>query len=333
MAGETIESEPEATPRLPLDRLPVETETLLGVATILPVILLYLIISIIPVLFAVYASFHQVPLLDPQWTWVGLDNYAEVLSGLPALVEALGTKGTSTLAEAGFWRSLVRGVLFMVGSTLLQLVVGLWMALTLNRIERVQKLATAVVFTAYLVPTVVIALLAVFMFDTFYGVFHVMGSEWLSLWGSNTFALGQKGLAMPIVVLVGSWKFSVFITIFTLAQLRAIPERFYEAARVVGANKWEMFRDVTLPRIQGVILVAVLLRSIFMFNKFDLIWILTQGGPGYATTTLPVLAYREAFEASNYGVANAMAAVMFVFLALGAVGYFKAFNPSDEVET
>lgn len=333
MAGETIEREPDATPRLSLDRLPVETETLLGIATILPVIVLYLIISIIPVFFAIYASFHQIPLLNPEWTWIGLENYREVLSGLPALVDALSTQGLSTLAQSGFWRSLVRGVLFMVGSTLLQLVVGLWMALTLNRIARFQKLATAVVFTAYLVPTVVISLLAVFMFDTFYGVFHVMGSEWFSIWGENTFALGQKGLAMPIVVLVGSWKFSVFITIFTLAQLRAIPERFYEAARVVGANKWEMFRDVTLPRIQGVILVAVLLRSIFMFNKFDLIWILTQGGPGYATTTLPVLAYREAFEASNYGSANAMAVVMFIFLAIGAIGYFKSFNPSDEVET
>jgi multiple sugar transport system permease protein len=331
VASETLEG--GETPGLSLDRLPVSSETLLGIATILPVILLYLVISIIPVGFAVWASFHEIPLLNPQWTWVGLGNYAEVLGSLPAFVDALSTEGLSALSQGGFWESLVRGVLFMVGSTLVQLVVGLWMALTLNRIAHGQRIITAVVFTSYLIPTIVVTLLALFMFDTFYGVFHVIGSEWLSIWGPNDFALGQKDLAMPLVVLIGSWKFSVFITIFTLAQLRSIPERFYEAAKVCGANKWEMFRDVTLPRIQGVILVAVLLRSIFMFNKFDLIWTLTQGGPGYATTTLPVLAYREAFEASNYGVSNAMAVVMFLFLALGGITYFKMFNPGDEVET
>jgi multiple sugar transport system permease protein len=331
MAGETIET--GERPRLSLDRLPVNGETLLGVATILPVVLLYLVISIIPVGFAVWASFHEIPLLDPQWRWVGLGNYAEVLGGLPALVNTLSNEGLSSLIQGGFWASLVRGVMFMIGSTLVQLVIGLWMALTLNRLAHGQRIVTAVVFTSYLIPTIVVTLLALYMFDTFYGIFHVMGSEWLGIWGTNDFALGRKDLAMPLVIIIGSWKFSVFITIFTLAQLRSIPERFYEAAKVCGANKWEMFRDVTLPRIQGVILVAILLRSIFMFNKFDLIWTLTQGGPGYATTTLPVLAYREAFEASNYGVSNAIAVVMFLFLAAGGIAYFKMFNPSDEVET
>jgi multiple sugar transport system permease protein len=315
MAGETVERESARRPSLPLDRLPVDRETLAGIGTILPVIALYTIISIIPVGFAVWASLHEIPLLNPEWTWVGIGNYGEVFQ------------------VDRFWGSLGRGVVFMVGSTLLQLVVGLWMAMTLNRLATGQKIITAVVFTAYLIPTVVVSLLALFMFDTFFGVFHEVGANWLGLWGANEFALGQRDLAMPILILIGSWKFSVFITIFALAQLRSIPERFYEAAKVCGANRWEMFRDVTLPRIQGVILVAVLLRSIFMFNKFDLIWILTQGGPGYATTTLPVLAYREAFEASNYGLANAMAVVMFLFLAVGGIAYFKLFNPSDEVET
>jgi multiple sugar transport system permease protein len=331
VASETLEG--GEAPRLSLDNLPVSSETLLGIATILPVILLYLVISIIPVGFAVWASFHEIPLLNPEWEWVGLGNYVAVLGSVSGFIDALSVEGLSALSKGGFWESLVRGVLFMVGSTLLQLVVGLWMALTLNRIAHGQRIITAVVFTSYLIPTIVVTLLALFMFDTFYGVFHMMGSDWLGIWGTNDFALGQKDLAMPLVVLIGSWKFSVFITIFTLAQLRSIPERFYEAAKVCGANKWEMFRDVTLPRIQGVILVAVLLRSIFMFNKFDLIWTLTQGGPGYATTTLPVLAYREAFEASNYGVSNAMAVVMFLFLALGGITYFRMFNPGDEVET
>ncbi|MFC7175874.1 carbohydrate ABC transporter permease [Halosegnis marinus] len=207
----------------------MDSETLLGIGSVLPVILLYLVVSIIPVGFAVYASLHEIPLLNPNWTWIGLENYGRVFE------------------VDRFWGSLGRGVIFMVGSTVLQLVVGLWMAMTLNRIRRGQKIITAVVFTAYLIPTIVVTLMTLFMLNTQYGVLHMIGSEWLGIWEPTEFALGQNDLAMPIVVLVGTWKFSVFITIFTLAQLRSIPQRFYEAAKVCGANKWEMFRDVTLP--------------------------------------------------------------------------------------
>ena len=315
MASETIEPEETGGILVSLERFPVDRETLTGVGTILPVIVLYFLIAILPVSFAIWASLHDILLLNPNWEWAGLSNYSEVF--------AIGR----------FWTSLWRGVVYMVGSTLIQLVVGLWLALALNRITRGQKALTAIVFLAYLIPTIVVALVAQYMFGTFGGVLHMMGSEWLGLWGTNEYALGSQTWAMPILVLIGSWKWSVFITIFALAQLRAIPDRFYEAAQVCGANRIQMFRDITLPRIQGVILVAVLLRSIFMFNKFDIIWILTQGGPGYATTTLPILAYREAFVGGNYGLGNALAVVMFLFLALGAVAYFKTFNPSEEVET
>jgi multiple sugar transport system permease protein len=207
------------------------------------------------------------------------------------------------------------------------------MALVLNRITRGQKLLTAVVFTAYLIPTIIVSLVALRMFDPAGGLLQAVGSDFLGLWSQNQAPLGSRTWAMPLLILIGTWKFSVFITIFTLAQLRAIPARFYEAAKICGANRLQMFRDITLPRIAGVILVAVLLRSIFMFNKFDIIWQLTRGGPGDATTTLPILAYRTVYSAQNYGLANALAVVMFLFLFVGAAAYFMAFNPSEEAET
>lgn len=315
MASETVEPEDTTGFVIPTRGFLLDREAIQGIVTVIPVIFLYLIIAILPVLFAVYASLHRIPLTNPEWTWVGAQNYFEVFT-IPR-----------------FWGALWRGVVFMVGSTLFQLVVGLWMALALNRLMRTQKILTAIVFMAYLVPTVVVSLVALFMLDTFVGVLHIAGAEWLGLWGIQEYALGSQTWAMPLVILIGSWKFSVFITIFALAQLRSIPDRFYEAAQVAGANRWQMFRDITFPRIKGVILVAVLLRSIFMFNKFDLIWLLTQGGPGYATTTLPILAYRETFIGSQYGLGNALAIVMFLFLAAGAIVYFKAFQPSREVET
>jgi multiple sugar transport system permease protein len=315
MAGETGERTYPRRPTVPWDRLPIDRETVVGIGTILPVFVLYLLIAALPIAFAVWASLHSVHTLNPNWQWAGLENYVEVFQ----------------IGE--FWGSMWRGVVYMVGSTLIQLAVGLWMALVLNRITRGQKLLTAVVFTAYLIPTIIVSLVALRMFDPAGGVLQAIGAEFFGLWGAQQAPLSARQWAMPLLVLVGSWKFAVFITIFTLAQLRAIPSRFYEAAKVCGANRFQMFRDITLPRIMGVILVAVLLRSIFMFNKFDIIWQLTSGGPGTATTTLPVLAYETVYQAYNYGLANALAVVMFLFLLAAAIVYFLAFNPSEEVET
>lgn len=292
-----------------------DSDAVKAFATVIPVLLLYLIISVVPILFAVYASLHFAPMTNPNWTFVGIENYVDIVS------------------LDRFWASLWRGVVFMVGSTVVQVTVGLWLALTLNAITRGQKYLTAIVFTAYLIPTVAVVLFGLFAFNQSFGLFHTIGAEWLGLWGARDYVLGSTTWAMPLVVLIGSWKFSVFITIFVLAQLRSIPARFYEAARICGANRWRMFVDITFPRIKGIIATVVLLRGVFMFNKFDLIWMLTQGGPGYATTTLPVLAYRQTFQGNAYGMGNALAVVMFLFLAGGAILYFQLVNPSEEVET
>jgi len=281
---------------------------------VLPVIILYLIISIIPAVFAVYASLHFIPLMSPTWTFVGIENYISVFK----------------LDQ--FWGSLWRGLIFMVGSTIIQVSVGLWLAFTLNDISIGQKYLTSIVFTAYLIPTVVVSLVALFLFDQSFGLFHMIGSEWFNLWDSTNYILGSNTWAMPLVILIGSWKFSIFVTIFALAQLRSIPSRFYEAARICGANRWQMFRDITFPRLKGIILTVILLRGVFMFNKFDLIWMLTEGGPGYATTTLPLLAYQETFQGGSYGLGNALAVMMFLILALSAILYFKAASPSQEAE-
>lgn len=283
-----------------------------GGLAVLPVFLLYLIIALIPIAFAIIASFHAIPLTSPTWTFVGIENYVNVVQ------------------IDRFWASLWRGVIFMTGSTLLQTAVGIWMALVLNRGLRGEKVLSTLVFTAYLTPTIIVTLVGLFLFDPFVGLLHTIGLE-LNFWEGYVF--GSQTWAMPMVILIGSWKFSSFITLFALAQLRSIPDRFYEAAKMAGATTWEMFRDITYPRIRGALLVAVMLRGIFMFNKYDLIWQLTQGGPGYATTTLPILAYRETFQGSAYGFGNAIAVVMFLTLAIGGVAYLLALNPSEEVET
>lgn len=290
----------------------VTPEDLWGWLTIVPVLVLYTIIALIPIGFAVVASFHTIPLLNPQWEFVGLQNYWEVFQ------------------IDRFWGSMWRGIVFMVGSTIVQLIVGVWMALVINKLARGSRILSTLVFTSYLIPTIIVMMMFLFMLDPYDGVLHGVGAS-VGLWSDYIF--GNTRLAMPAVVFVSSWKFAAFVTLFTLAQLQSIPDRFYEAAKVCGATSWEMFRDITLPRIYGALLVVVFLRAIFMFNKYDVIWQLTQGGPGYATTTMPILAYRETFGLGAYGRGNAIAIVMFLFLLAGGIVYLRHLNPSEEVET
>lgn len=296
-----------------IGRFEITPDDFWGWLTILPVLLLYTVIAILPIAFAIYASLHNVPLYSQQWTFVGLENYTEVFQ------------------IDRFWGSMWRGAVFMIGSTAIQLVVGVWMALVINKLSRGSRILSTFVFTSYLIPTIIVTLVFLFMLDPYDGVLHMIGADRLGLWEGNL--MGNSGLAMTAVVVISSWKFAAFVTLFTLAQLQAIPDRFYEAAKVCGATTWEMFRDITVPRIWGAILVVIFLRAVFMFNKYDIIYQLTQGGPGSATTTMPILAYRETFNTGAYGMGNAIAIVMFLFLMVGGIIYLSVLNPSEEVET
>lgn len=295
-----------------IGRVEITSEDFWGWLTILPVVILYTIIALIPIGFAFVASLHNVPLLNPQWEFVGVENYVNVFQ------------------IDRFWGSMWRGVVFMVGSTIIQMSVGVWMALVINKITRGSRILSTLVFTSYLIPTIIVTLMFLFMLDPYDGVLHAAGVR-LGLW--DGFLLGNTSLSMGAVIVISSWKFSAFVTLFTLAQLQSIPDRFYEAAKVCGATTWEMFRDITLPRIYGAILVVIFLRAIFMFNKYDIIYQLTQGGPGTSTQTMPILAYRETFNTGAYGMGNTIAIVMFLFLLATGVIYLKYMNPSQEVQT
>jgi multiple sugar transport system permease protein len=136
---------------------------------------------------------------------------------------------------------------------------------------------------------------------------------------------------MLAIVLTNSWKFTIFVTIMVLARLQSIPEGFYEAAQMAGASRIQMFRDITFPNIKNVILIVLFLRGIWMFNKFDIIWILTAGGPGDATTTAPIFAYELGFLSRDLGGAAATSVILFVFLAIIGILYFIVLKPSEAV--
>jgi len=152
MSGDTFKKEQYKKSRSLWRSTRLQSDAVKSFISVLPVIILYLIISIIPAVFAVYASLHFIPLMSPTWTFVGIENYISVFE----------------LDQ--FWGSLWRGLIFMVGSTIIQVSVGLWLAFTLNDISIGQKYLTSIVFTAYLIPTVVVSLVALFLFDQSFGL-------------------------------------------------------------------------------------------------------------------------------------------------------------------
>jgi len=285
-------------------------DSVIGYSSMIPTLLILFVAVFIPVIYAITASVHEIHALNPEWTWTGGGNYLAILG------------------NSAFYNALKNGIVYTFGSVLFQLSVGIGVALLLDSIR--SRLLTAFSLSLYLIPSAVITLVARDMFREQVGIFwKILNEIGVISVGFNFWADGAT--AMLMVIVVGSYKFSIFVTLMVLARLQSIPDSYYEAAKINGATTIQVFRDVTWPSIKGVVAIVVLLRGIWMFNNFDVIWILTSGGPGKATTTLPILAFRTMFEDLAYGLSSAIAVVMFVILIVGGVVYFKFFSPEKEV--
>ncbi len=277
-----------------------------------PALALFILIALLPMVWAFNLSLYEVSTLSPIWEWTGPGRLVDIV--------------TSSGFQIAFGRSLVFGF----GSVAFQLIAGVGLALLVNKEFKGAVLARALALLPYLVPAVVIGMVGQFMLNAQYGIINLLLLR-VGVLDNPVAFLGLPETAMVTVMIVGSWKFAVFVTLLTLARLQSIPEHFYEGATMCGANAYQKFRDITLPRIKNVILIAALLRTLWMFNKFDIIYIMTRGGPGESTTTIPLLAYEIAFNQYNLGEAAGIAALMFVFLAAWSVLYFRVAEPEQEV--
>jgi multiple sugar transport system permease protein len=180
----------------------------------------------------------------------------------------------------------------------------------------------------YFVSTVVAVLVWRWLFNDLYGILnHLLMMSGLTDMPVDW--LGSMPNALISVILVGAWKFFPFVVIATLARLQTIPDALYEAARIDGAGPVARFLDVTLPQLREVLLVVVLLRAIWDFKEFDLIWLLTGGGPVTSTQTLPLLVYQEAFALNRMGMASAYAVAMMAVMLVFMIAYLRRSGRSD----
>ncbi len=267
-----------------------------------------LILIVGPALYAISLSFYEQQSLTADPIWVGLSNYAAVLG------------------SAEFWNALGNGFFYAGVAILLQVVLGIGFALLLHQSFRGRTLLRGVAFLPYLLPTVVAVLTFKWMIDGSLGIVTILVDD-LGL--PPIYWFETESAAMMSVILVSVWLWTPFVTTTFLAGLQTVPVQLYEAARVDGAGPIRRFFHVTLPMLRPILTVIILLRGVWMFNKFDIIWLTTGGGPLGATEHLPVLAYRQAFTLFDIGNGAATATLSFLVLMVIVTLYFWLF-PMDE---
>ena len=257
-----------------------------GVPWVAPTVVLLLALSIYPLVYSV-----KVSLIGPAG--FSLANY------------------TRLVQDRLFLQALARTLLYTAVALAIEFALGLALALLIDSLGRGRAFFRAGLLAPMLLPPVVVAVIWRLIYTPQFGVLN--GT--LGVFGINTSALtwtsGESG-ALASVILVDVWEWTPFLFLLLSAGLQALPQEPLEAARMDGASAWQVFRDIVLPLLKPVMTLAILLRTIDLLRIFDQIFILTQGGPGFATETVSLYIYRTAFRFFNFGYAAAMS-----FLGLG----------------
>lgn len=262
----------------------------LGYSLLIPLILVLFVLLAYPIAMAIWITLQDKTIGMPG-KFIGLGNYREML-----------------LEDPFFWKVVRNGLLFTVGSVSLKLVVGMIMALVLDQPIRMRGLFRGLLLMPWVAPTVVTALSWRWMLDLT-GVINLTLRD-LGLMRGSIPWLAQYGTAMLSLILVNTWRGFPFYGITLLAGMQAIPKELYEAAEIDGASLWQRFWQITLPNLRTVILVVTILSTIWTFNDFSIVWLLTGGGPGHATDVFATYTYKLGFVTSRLGYGETVSVLL-----------------------
>ncbi len=276
-----------------------------------PALILLLGIVAYPIGRAIWLSFHRLEILQPDLTQnVGFDHYRSLLAG-PVIRIALG--------NSAVW---------VVGVVIFQFLGGLVGALILNREFPGRAAVRGVALIPWATPSVLVALMWTWMLDGNYGLVNDLLVKAGILSRFQPW-LAQPWSALPAVMLADVWQGIPFFAVMLLAALQAIPEDLFEAARIDGASTQRVFFHVTLPLLVPTILITTMLRMIWTANYMDLIMIMTGGGPGYSSLTVPLHAYYMAYKRLDFGYGATIAIVQVVALAAAIVVYLRQLRRNE----
>jgi multiple sugar transport system permease protein len=286
------------------------SRTLAGFAFAAPGAIILVALIAYPVVDAIRLSFNEVQILSGTDRFVGFDNYAAIFN------------------DPDFFPALLNTAIWSVGSLAGQFLLGLIAALAINERLPGVALVRSVLLLPYVVPVITLALFWRWMLDGTYGIVSYTLQHW-GLLPVNQSPLALPSGAMISVILANVWRSFPFVMIVYWAALQGIPQEQYEAAKVDGANTLQQFWYVTLPNLRDATITLVVLRVIWTVTYFDLIWLLTRGGPAGATKHWPIWIYEQAMGSLRFGYAAALATLMGAFLMLTAFLYLRTTHEKE----
>lgn len=280
----------------------------LALRLLLPSFLFVLLFTLYPIVESFRLSFYRLILTLP-WLgqkFVGWENYGDLLADPVAI------------------GSLVTTLIFVGVTVPLEILLGLGVALVLNESFRGRGLLRAVVLVPWAIPTVVSAQMWRFIFNDRYGFFNFLffGTETQSYLAP----LAEPELAMIAVMTAEIWKTTSFASLILLAGMQSIPDELYEAAGIDGATAWQKFRHITLPMLKPTLLLAFLFRTIDALRVFDLVYVMTQGGPADATNVLQFYGYKKSFAEGMIGYGSAISVTVFCLSLVLSILYIRGFK-------
>jgi len=281
-------------------------ESRFALALLIPSVIVVFGIVVYPVIKTLITSFYAVDSPFPKaWPGVGFDNY------------------TKALSSAHFWSAVERTAYFTFVSTALELVFGIGIALLLYAPLRMRWLFRTIVVLPWALPTIVNGAMWRYMFNANYGVVNAALTQ-LGLLHAYKAWLSSPFQALNIVVLADVWKNTSLVAFFLLAGLTTIPRDLYEAARIDGVSAFQAFLRITLPLLRPAIVVVLVLRTIEAFKVFDIIYVMTGGGPANGTQSVTFYTYQRAFSDELFGYGSALAYLIVLFIFGLAAVYIRA---------
>lgn len=270
---------------------------------VLPAIIVVGALFLYPILSSIFYSFTSKNLIRPSYDFLGLENYITVLK------------------DPQFWNAFFNSLKWTVLSLLGQLIVGFTAALALNRVKHLKGAYKTLLIIPWAFPSIVIAFSWTWILNGVYGILPNILVQW-GICDTPPQFLTQKTIAFIVLVLINIWFGAPMIMVNVLSALQTVSQEQYEAAKIDGASTWQSFLHITMPHIKLVMGLLVVLRTVWIFNNFDLIYLITGGGPAGSTQTVPVYAYEMGWGTKLLGRSSAVTVLLFAFLMMVCIGYF-----------
>jgi raffinose/stachyose/melibiose transport system permease protein len=273
-------------------------------------IILYSLFMVIPGLLGFYLSFTDWSRYSSEINFIGFENFALIFS------------------KQNYWHSISNTLIFTVVTIALKTVIALMLALLLSKgLKRFANFHRIVIYLPAILPMIVVGIVFRSILHPATGVLN----EFLK--GVGLDFLTQQWLTNPDIALysvigVDTWKGIGYIMVIMIAGLQVIPAEYYEAARIDGANGWDELWKITLPLLMPTLTVTTVLNLLYGLKVFDAVYVLTNGGPGYATETVYTMVFKE-FSKGRYGVSTALSTLLFVIMSIGGYWLINAMHPKE----